>query len=299
MLNKEKIKLGIAPIGWTNDDMPDLGKENTFEQCISEMALAGYVGSEIGNRYPRDINVLNKALKLRNLEICNAWFSTFILTKPYEEVEKEIIEFADFLKAAGAKVIGVSEQSYSIQGQLTTPVFTSRYIMNDKEWDVLCEGLNKLGKAVHERGISLTFHHHMGTVVQSKEDIDRLMKGTDSNYVSLLFDTGHLAYCDENPLEVLKEYGSRIKHIHLKDTRPAVVKLVKDNNLSFLEGVRKGAFTVPGDGGGVDFISIFKEIENLDYKGYMLVEAEQDPMIANPFEYAKKARDYIKEHTGL
>jgi len=299
MLDKSKVKLGIAPIAWTNDDMPDLGKENTFEQCISEMALAGYTGSEIGNKYPRDIEVLKKALSLRGMNICNAWFSTFLLTKPYEETEKEIIKFADFLHALGAKVVGVSEQGYSIQGMMEEPIFEGRHIMNDEEWKTLCDGLNRLGKAVKERGISLTFHHHMGTVVQSAADVDRMMQGTDPEYVSLLFDTGHFAYCGENPLDIVKKYGNRIKHVHLKDIRPEVVEKVKKERLSFLQGVRLGAFTVPGDGGGVEFGPIFDELQRINYEGYMLVEAEQDPAIANPLEYAMKARTFIRENTGL
>ncbi|MCR5278193.1 MAG: myo-inosose-2 dehydratase, partial [Lachnospiraceae bacterium] len=144
MLNKEFVHLGIAPIAWTNDDMPDLGAENTFEQCVSEMALAGYEGCEIGNKYPKDVATLKKALELRNLQICNCWFSTFLISKPYEETEREFIEKVDFLKAMGAKVIGVSEQSYSVQGQMNTPVFGHKHIMDQDEWKLLCDGLNKL-----------------------------------------------------------------------------------------------------------------------------------------------------------
>lgn len=123
MLDKNKVKLGIAPIAWTNDDLPDLGGENTFEQCVSEMALAGFTGSEVGNKYPKDTEALKKALELRNLEICNQWFSSFLLTKPFEEVEKEFRAQLEFLRTMGAKIIGASEQSYSVQGQEDTPVF--------------------------------------------------------------------------------------------------------------------------------------------------------------------------------
>ena len=122
MFDKNKVKLGIAPIAWTNDDMPDLGKENTFEQCVSEMALAGFTGSEVGNKYPKDPEVLKKALELRGVEICNQWFSSFLITKPFEEVEKEFRAQLAFLKAMGAKVIGASEQSHSVQGQMDTPI---------------------------------------------------------------------------------------------------------------------------------------------------------------------------------
>lgn len=299
MLNKERVKLGIAPIAWTNDDMPDLGKENTFEQCVSEMALAGFTGSEVGNKYPKDPEVLKKALELRGVEICNQWFSSFLITKPFEEVEKEFRAQLTFLKAMGSKIIGASEQSHSVQGQMETPVFGHKYVMNDEEWELLCTGLNKLGKiAKEEYGISLTFHHHMGTVVQAAEETARLMEGTDPEYVNLLFDSGHFAYCGEDPVAMVKKYVDRIKHVHLKDIRPDVVAKVKAEDMSFLAGVRAGAFTIPGDG-CVDFDSIFKVLEEADYTGYMVVEAEQDPAKANPLEYAIRARKFIAEKTGL
>ena len=299
MLDKNKVRLGIAPIAWTNDDMPDLGKENTFEQCVSEMALAGFTGSEVGNKYPKDPEVLKKALELRGVEICNQWFSSFLITKPFEEVEKEFRAQLTFLKAMGAKVIGASEQSHSVQGQMDTPVFGHKYEMNDEEWDTFCTGMNKLGKiAKEEYGIALTFHHHMGTVVQSLAEVDRMMENTDPEYVSLLFDTGHFTYCGEDPLEVVKKYVHRIKHVHLKDIRPEVVEQVKKENMSFLAGVRAGAFTIPGDG-CINYDPIFKVLEDAGYEGYMVVEAEQDPAKANPLEYAIRARKFIAEKTGL
>lgn len=279
--------------------MPDLGKENTFEQCVSEMALAGFTGSEVGNKYPKDPEVLKKALELRGVEICNQWFSSFLITKPFEEVEKEFRAQLAFLKAMGAKVIGASEQSYSVQGQLDTPIFGHKYEMNDQEWDTFCTGMNKLGKiAKEEYGIALTFHHHMGTVVQSLAEVDRMMENTDPEYVSLLFDTGHFTYCGEDPLEVVKKYVHRIKHVHLKDIRPEVVEQVKKENMSFLAGVRAGAFTIPGDG-CINYDPIFKVLEEAGYEGYMVVEAEQDPAKANPLEYAIRARKFIAEKTGL
>ena len=299
MLDKNKVKLGIAPIAWTNDDMPDLGSENTFEQCVSEMALAGFTGCEVGNKYPKDPKVLGKALELRNMEICNQWFSSFLISRPFDEVEAEFRNQLEFLRAMGAKVIVASEQSYSVQGQMDTPVFGHKYVMNDEEWNLLCDGLNKLGKiAKEEYGISLTFHHHMGTVVQDADEVERLMNGTDPEYLSLLYDTGHFAYCGADPLEMVRKYKDRIKHVHLKDIRKEVVEQVKREELSFLAGVRMGAFTVPGDG-CIDFEPIFKVLEDNGYEGYMLVEAEQDPAKANPLEYAIKARKYIAEKTGL
>ena len=299
MLDKNKVKLGIAPIAWTNDDMPDLGKENTFEQCVSEMALAGFTGSEVGNKYPKDPEVLKKALELRGIEICNAWFSAFLISKPFEEVEKDFRAHVAFLKAMGAKVVGISEQSYSTQGMMDQPIFEGKHVMNDEEWKLLCDGLNRLGRiSKEEYGIALTLHHHMGTVVQTAEETDRMMEGTDPEYFSLLFDSGHFAYCGEDPVKELQKHVKRVKHVHLKDIRPDVVKRVHEEKMSFLKAVREGAFTIPGDG-CVDFDSIFKILEENGYEGYMVVEAEQDPAKANPLEYAIRARKFIAEKTGL
>ncbi|MFW5779881.1 MAG: myo-inosose-2 dehydratase [Bacillota bacterium] len=297
MFDKKKVFIGIAPIGWTNDDIPELGKEITFEQCLSEMALERYKGCEIGNKFPQDVDRLKKELRLRNLKVANRWFSSFLLTEPYEEVEKKFIENCKFLKSVRAKTIGVSEQSHSIQ-KLSVPVFDAKYEMNNEEWTILCEGLNKLSDVAAKYGITLTYHHHMGTVVQTVDEIDRLMKNTDENKVFLLYDSGHLAYCGEDYIAILERYVKRIKHVHLKDIRPDVIRKVKENRLSFLDGVKQGTFTVPGDG-SIDFHSIFEILSKNDYSGWLLVEAEQDPAQANPLEYAKKARKYIRKIAKL
>lgn len=298
MLDKNKVSLGIAPIAWTNDDMPDLGKENTFEQCVSEMALAGFTGSEVGGKYPADTAVLKKALDLRGIRICNQWFSSFLISKPYEDTEKEFIKATDFLREMGAKVIGVSEQSYSIQGKMEQPVWEGKYIMDDQEWKLLAEGLNKLGKIAKDKGMTLTFHHHMGTVVQTEEEIDRFMEMVDPELVFLLFDSGHLSFAGIDPEKVLKKYVNRVKHVHLKDIRREMVEKSRNERWSFLKGVREGVFTVPGDG-DVDFAPIFRILEEAGYEGWVVVEAEQDPAKANPLEYAKKARVYIAHKAGL
>ncbi|HDR8487279.1 TPA: myo-inosose-2 dehydratase [Bacillus cereus] len=298
MFKEHTIKLGIAPIAWTNDDMPELGAENTFEQCISEMALAGFNGSEVGNKYPRNTVVLKKSLELRNLEIASAWFSTFLTTKPLEETVQEFIKHRDFLHDMGAKVIVVSEQGHSIQGLMDVPLFQNKPVFTDEEWDKLVDGLHHLGKLAQEKGLHIVYHHHMGTGVQTTAEIEKLMDITDPNLVSLLFDTGHLVFSGEEPLYILKKYLPRIKHVHLKDIRKEVVDAVKENELSFLQAVKNGAFTVPGDG-VIVFDEVFTILANSDYKGWFVVEAEQDPALANPFEYALKARKFIQEKAGL
>lgn len=299
MLNKEKIQLGIAPIAWTNDDLPELGKENTFEQCISEMALAGYTGSEVGNKYTKDVKALKEKLDIRGLTICNAWFSTFFAIGKEKETIEEFIKHRDFLYELGAKVIGCSEQSHSIQG-LEKAIFEEKPSFTKEEWERIFEGYNRLAQLAEEKGMKVCLHHHMGTGIQTPEEVKIFMEGTKEN-VYLLFDSGHIYY-SENSQEatenLLKTYIDKIVHIHLKDVRKEVVEQIRQEKGSFLQGVKRGTFTVPGDG-CIDFKPLLQIIEQSNYKGYMVVEAEQDPAIANPFEYAVKARKFIKEMTGL
>ena len=300
MFDSKNVFLGIAPIGWCNDDMPELGAENTFKQTVSEMALAGFTGCEIGNKYPSDPVELKKQLDLRGMRIASRWFSSFLLTKPYEEVEADFIRELDFLAAVGANRINVSEQSYSIQGKVDVPILAGghKYVMNDAEWDRFCDGLNKLGRVARGHGFKLCFHHHMGTVVQTSEETDRMMANTDPDCVFLCYDTGHFTFAGEDPLSMLKKYVDRVGHVHLKDMRLRVVEEARKNNWSFLTAVRNGAFTVPGDG-DVDFDPVFKVLSDAGYQGWLLVEAEQDPAKADPLEYAIKGRTYIREHTRL
>ena len=298
MLKKGDVRLGIAPIAWTNDDMPELGGEISFEQCIDEMALAGYVGSEVGNKYPRDPKVLKAALEPRGLQIASAWFSSFLTTKELEETVSEFIKHRDFLHAMGAKVIVVAEQGHSIQGQMDTPLHANKPIFTESEWQRLVDGLHRLGELAHEKGMEIVYHHHMGTGVQTYEEVERLMASTDSKRVSLLLDTGHISFAGGDSLDLIKNFGSRIKHVHFKDLRAEMELLVETENLSFLQAVKKGVFTVPGDG-RIDFEPIIAALNEMDYKGWIIVEAEQDPALAPPLEYARKARAYIKEKAGL
>jgi inosose dehydratase len=294
---KPDIRLGIAPIGWTNDDLPELGGEIPFEQCVSEMALAGFSGSEVGNKYPKDPAVLSAKLKLRGLSVCNAWFSSFLTTEPYGEVEAAFIKHRDFLHAAGARVIGAAEQGRSIQG-LDKPIFDAKPVFTGEEWGRLTGGLNKLGKLAAEKGMKLAYHHHMGTGVQTAAEIDRLMENTDPELVGLLYDTGHLVFSGEDHLAVLDKWMGRIRHVHLKDMRPAVREQALSGKWSFLKAVRSGVFTVPGDG-CVDFRPVFEALIGAGYSGWWVVEAEQDPAKADPLEYAVKARSYIRETAGI
>lgn len=297
MLDSNKVKLAIAPIAWTNDDLPDLGAENSFEQCISEMALSGFIGSEIGNKYPKDPDVLKHYLDVRGLQICNAWFSSLLLSDGYEATIEAFIKHRDFLHALGAKVIGASEQGNSIQGK-SVSIFDNKPVYTDEQWELIAKGFNEMGRLAREKDMYFTVHHHMGTGVQTAAEIDKLMEITDENLVFLLFDTGHLSFAGEDAIAVLKKYVNRTKHVHLKSIRKDVIAQGKEKGYSFLDCVRAGSFTVPGDG-DFDFKPVFDILSDANYEGWVVVEAEQDPAKANPFEYALKARKYIKETAGL
>ena len=297
MLNKEKVYLACAPIAWTNDDLPDLGAENTFEQCVSEMALAGFTGSEIGNKYPKDVETLKHKLDVRGMRICNAWFSSLLLSEGYEATIEAFIKHRDFLHALGAKVIGASEQGNSIQGK-DVSIFGEKPVYTDEQWELIAKGFNEMGRLAKEKGMYFTVHHHMGTGVQTEAEIDKLMELTDPDLVYLLFDTGHLSFSGEDVIGVLKKYVHRTKHVHLKSIRKDVIEDAKVKGYSFLDSVRAGSFTVPGDG-DFDFTPVFDVLDEAGYEGWVVVEAEQDPAKANPYEYAVLARNYIKEKTGL
>ncbi|MGW8024504.1 myo-inosose-2 dehydratase [Staphylococcus xylosus] len=291
----KNIRYACAPIAWTNDDMPELGSENSFEQCISEMALAGYEGTEIGNKYPRNPEVLKSYLEPRGLSVASAWISLYLTSEPYEVTAEAFIKHRDFLYEMGAKVIVVSEQGNSIQGKLDKALFREKPIFTEEEWHLLIKGLEKLGELAHEKGMEVVYHHHMGTGIQTTEEIDKLMERTTKDNVSLLFDTGHLVVSGEDPIEIFNKHVNRIKHIHFKDVRPEVKEAVDKENQCFLDGVRKGMFTVPGDG-VIDFEPILNLIYQSDYSGWIVVEAEQDPSVANPFIYAKKAKEYMAQY---
>jgi len=287
------IKLAIAPIGWSNDDMPELGAHISFEQCIKEMAEAKYQGCEIGNKFPRDPDILHAALSSHNLSVASAWYSTFF-TEPGREQETiaGFIKHMTFLQTMGAKVIVVCECGHSVQG-LAKPVFENQPQFTDSEWRALVSGLHHIGELAKQNNMTIVYHPHMGTGIQHEAEIDRLMQETNPSLVSLLLDTGHLYFSGHQPLTTLQKHGERIKHVHLKDIRDETLKQTKAQSLSFLDAVKAGVFTVPGDG-CIDFEPVFQYLLKMNYQGWWVVEAEQDPDKAVPLVYAKMAREYLR-----
>ena len=298
MFDRERVYLGITPTGWTNDDMPGLGDDIPFEQCVSEMALAGFEGCSVGHKYPKDPAVLKRELDLRGLRVSEPWASTLFTVEEMEErtVENFRQQMA-FIKEMGGTDVVVAELGHAVHQQ-PVYVLANKPIFSDEQWGRMVEGLNRLGRMAAEEDMRLCYHHHMGTGVQTREEVDRLMNDTDPEVVHLLFDTGHLYWSGDDPLDMARGYADRIKHVHLKDIRKDVLDRCMERKLSFLESVIEGAFTVPGDG-VIDFEPIFRTLADAGYEGWLIVEAEQDPHKANPLEYAMKARAYLRQVAGL
>lgn len=291
-MGNKKISWGIAPIGWRNDDIPEIGAENTLSHLLSDIVVAGFVGTEVGGFFPEP-KVLNKELQLRNLKIAGQWFSSLIIRDGVEEVSKAFHKHCEYLKEVNAAVAVVSEQTYSIQGTEKN-VFMEKPFFTDEEWNLLCQGLNELGKIAEQYNLKLVYHHHMGTGIQTLAEVDRLMENTDPKHVHLLYDTGHIYVSDSDYMTLLNKHLDRIKHIHFKDVRQEVREQCEKEGKSFLQSFLAGMFTVPGDG-CIDFTEVFKWLLETNYSGWIVIEAEQDPSVAHPLEYALKARKYINE----
>ncbi|MBC1499260.1 myo-inosose-2 dehydratase [Listeria weihenstephanensis] len=287
------ITWGIAPIGWRNDDIPEIGAGNTLQHLLSDIVVAGFEGTEVGGFFP-EADVLNKELALRNLRIAGQWFSSFIIRDGVDSAKKAFTEHCAYLKKVNANVAVVSEQTYSIQG-LTKNVFTEKPHFTEQEWTQLCEGLNELGTIADAHDLKLVYHHHLGTGVETLAEVDQLMDGTDPARVHLLYDTGHIFVAEGDYMALLEKHIDRIAHVHFKDVRKDVMAACKQEGLSFLQSFLKGMFTVPGDG-CIDFVEVYNRLQKSGYSGWIVIEAEQDPAVANPLEYALIARKYIDEN---
>ncbi|MFF9023634.1 myo-inosose-2 dehydratase [Streptomyces eurythermus] len=297
-LGPDRVSLGVTPTLWWNDDFPLIDIGIPFEQCVSEMALAGFQGCSIGHKYPADPAVLKKALDLRGLKVSEPWVSTYFTIGDEDRTVENFKRQLEFLEEVGGGDIVVAEFGLSSHLQ-PIPVFKHRPEFTEEQWKLLTDGLNKIGELAAEKGMRLCYHHHMGTGVQTAEDVDKLMAGTNPEHVHLLLDTGHLRFAGDDPLTTAKKHKQRIKHVHLKNVRQPVVDKVKSNHLSFQEGILEGVFTVPGDPeGAIDFKPILSTLEEAGYEGWLVVEAEQHPATAHPLTYAKMARGYLTKVLG-
>jgi inosose dehydratase/3D-(3,5/4)-trihydroxycyclohexane-1,2-dione acylhydrolase (decyclizing) len=282
------IRIGANPIGWSNDDMQELGGWIPLEQCLSEAKAAGFVGMELGNKFPRESAKLRPILEKYGHALIGGWHSIFLIDRDAETEFTEAAHHRKLLKDMGTNVFIVAECTRTIHGDKSKPL-SKRPKMTEAEWKRFTERLTKLAELLSQEGFELVYHHHMGTVIQAPDEIDRLMKET-GDAVHLLLDTGHATWGGADPVALARKYRKRIRHVHCKDVRAQVRKEADAKDWSFLDAVIAGVYTVPGDG-MVDYVSVFKEIPG--YSGWVVVEAEQDPKKAEPGKYAKLGHDNL------
>ncbi len=278
------VKLGINPLTWTNDDLEALGDETSLETCLSEGKLAGFSGFELGHKFPRTPEALGPILDSHQLSLVSGWFSGELLTRSVEEEIDAIQDHLHLLKTLGANVMVYCEISGCVHGQRETPL-SHRPVLAADRWAEFGRRLTQVADYCLSQGVQIAYHHHMGTVVETEAEIDALMANTGKS-VGLLLDTGHLTYAGGDPEALQQRYADRIVHVHCKDIRPEVLADAKNRDLSFLDAMLNGVFTVPGDG-CVDYLSVFKGLKASGYQGWLVVEAEQDPAVAHPLTYAK------------
>jgi inosose dehydratase len=282
------IRIGANPVCWSNDDMPEIGAEISLEQCLSEARAIGIEGMELGNKFPRIAAELAPVLAAHELDLVSGWYSTFLVSRSAEAELAAARPHVDLLKAMGCRVMIVAECTRTVHGTRSTPL-SSRPRMSEDEWVRFNGGLTAFAELLAQEGLTLVYHHHMGTVIQAGPEIDRMMAGT-GNAVKLLLDTGHAAWAKADPAGLARKYARRIKHVHAKDIRPQVAREAVDEDWSFLDAVLAGVYTVPGDG-NVDFQSVFRAMP--DYMGWVVIEAEQAPGKAHPATYVKMGYENI------
>ncbi len=286
------IRLGVAPIAWSNDDLPELGGDTPLETCLRESRAAGFSGTETGRKFPMDPARLGPLLAAHDLTLVSGWFSGRLLDGSIETERARMEQQLTTFKTLGAPVMVYAETTGSVQSQRHAPV-SRRPRLSADDFKAYGETLTNLAAYMAGRGVRMAYHHHMGTIVETDSDIDLLMAHTGPE-VGLLVDTGHIAYAGGDILAITGRHARRINHVHCKDVRLDVLARARANDLSFLDAVLAGVFTAPGDG-GIDFAAFASLLARIGYSGWVVVEAEQDPVKAPPLAYTRLGRDHLAE----
>jgi len=276
-----KAKLGIAPIAWWNDDLPELSDDVSLEECLAQASEAGFSGMETGRRFPMDMAVLGPILDRYRISVCGGWFSGELLDGDIEREKDRIAEQMAFFKAAGAPCIVYGETARSVQGKREVPL-AQKPVISEAEMAAYGRKMSDFADWCAAQGMPISYHHHMAAVVETESELDLFMKHSS---VPLLFDAGHMAFAGGDNLRVIDNHHARITHVHTKDIRKNVINTLDRSSESFLDAVVKGAFTVPGDG-DLDFYAIVSALADHGYEGWFVIEAEQDPKPNPPKEMA-------------
>jgi inosose dehydratase len=277
------VRIGINPLTWTIDDLPEVGGETSLETCLAEARAAGFEGVELGCKFPRTAPELRAALAPHGLALVSGWYSASLLVRDANAEFEAMRPHRELLDALGCEVVVVAETTRCIHGERGTRL-SQRPVLAPADWPRFAGRLEELGKRLQDVGLRLAYHHHMGTVVQTEDEVDRLMDACDDS-VSLLLDTGHLTFAGGDPVRAATRHAGRIAHLHCKDVRLAVLSRSVNRDSSFLDAVLDGVFTVPGDG-CVDYPGVLEPVARAGYRGWLVVEAEQDPAVAPSAEYA-------------
>lgn len=277
------VRIGINPITWTNDDVPELGGDTPLEVCLSETAQAGYAGTELGGKFPRASKDLAAVLGSHGLELVSGWYDGRICEKEVEEEFDAILPHLTLLRDLGAKHVVYADTSRGRHGAIHDPI-SQRPRLADEEWKSYGNKITRLAERFADFGVGMAFHHHMGTIVETDDEIGRLMAGS-GEAVGLLYDTGHCLFSGGDPEALLRRHVGRVVHVHCKDVRPDVLKRARALDMSFMGAVMEGIFTVPGDG-SIDYLTLLRVLADNGYAGWLVVEAEQDPAKAHPLTYA-------------
>ena len=285
-----KIKLGIAPIAWSNDDMPELGGDTPIEKCLEDTSTSGFTGIELGGKFPRNPGTTKFLLERFNLKMPTGWYGALLRERSVKEEWLAMQDQLNLLKLVNADVFMFADVSGSIQGDGSIQL-SKRPKLNKDDWIDYCNKINEIANMLMDEGMPISYHEHMGTIIQSEEDVDKFMDMTNEN-TFLLYDTGHLMFAKANYEKILKNHISRINHVHCKDIRKDVFQKSIEDDLSFRESFLNGIFTVPGDG-CIDYDPLIKILYDAKYQEWLIIEAEQDPKKANPLEYAKLGHNYL------
>ncbi len=289
------IRIGANPIGWSNDDLQDIGGATSLETCLAEAREAGFVGMELGHKFPREPGALKAALDPFGMACISGWYSAELLKRDADEEMKHLRAHLDLLKAMGSTVLVFAETSNAIHGDRSKPL-SQRPVMVAGDWAEFGRRITRVAERTLAEGVRLVYHHHMGTIVESESDIDAFMAAT-GEAAHLLLDTGHATWGGADPAKLAERYRARISHVHAKDVRKSVMEQARREDWSFLDAIlgkgrELGVYTVPGDG-MVDYPAVFQALPG--YSGWVVVEAEQDPEKAHPLTYAKKGVAHLKQ----
>jgi len=277
------VKIGINPITWTNDDVPELGGDTPPETCLTETRQAGYQGTELGGKFPRQSAVLKPILDGYGLELVSGWYDGRILERSVEEEFEAILPHLTLLRDLGARHVVYADTSRGRHGAIFEPI-SQRPALAAEEWPGYGRKITTLAERMADFGVGLAFHHHMGTIVETDAEIGQLM-AQSGEAVGLLYDTGHCAFSGGDPKSLLERHIGRVVHVHCKDVRPQVLAQARAQDMSFMGAVMAGIFTVPGDG-AIDYATLLGLLARHGYAGWLVVEAEQDPAKAHPLTYA-------------